>query len=211
MATRWLTVKGIVKWSKVYELDAFLGSSNWKVDFAPLNAVERKKWDDSGIQLKFRKEDDGLEYCRLRRPEKKVFNDETTFFAPPEITGAVSVQYQDENGERIRVYKKGDKVNRVGEPVEIGNGSEVLVNVCYYDTVKGKGHRLESINVLNLIEFVRGEGKAPEALDQEEHKVEAISKPEVKKEKTKVEKTLKEELNDEIPFGGEDKSNDLPW
>ena len=208
MTTRWITVKGIVKWAKVYEPDAFMGAENWKLDFAPSNAVERKKWDDTGIQLKFRKEDDGLEYTRLRRPVKKVFSDEVTFFAPPEITGAVSVQYQDENGERIRQYKKGDKVNRVGEPIEIGNGSEVLVNVCYYDTVKGKGHRLESINVLNLIEFVRGEGKAPEVLDQEEHKVEAISKPEVKKEKTK---SLKEELNDEIPFGGEKSDTDLPW
>lgn len=195
MATKWVTIKGIVRWAKVYELDAFMGSSNWKVDFAPLNAAERKKWDDTGIQLKFRKEDDGLEYCRLRRPEKKVFSDEVTFFAPPEITGAVSVQYQDENGERIRQYKKGDKVNRVGEPVEIGNGSEVLVNVCYYDTVKGKGHRLESINVLNLIEFVRSERPA-------EDKEESV-KPEVKKEKTKVakeEKSVAEDLNDDIPW-----------
>lgn len=210
MSTKWITVRGIVKWTKIYDLDVFMGGANWKVDFAPLNAQERKKWDDTGIQLKFKKEDDGYEYVRLRRPEKKFFSDEVSFFAPPEVTGAVNVQYQDENGERIRQYKKGDKVNRVGEPVEIGNGSEVLVNVCYYDTQKGKGHRLESINVLNLIEFVRGEGKAPETLDQEEHKVETIVKPEVKKEKSKEVKTLKEELNDEIPFG--DKTDDsLPW
>lgn len=195
MATKWITVRGVVRWTKVYEPDAFMGAENWKVDFAPLNAQERKKWDDTGIQLKFRKEDDGLEYTRLRRPVKKVFSDEVTFFAPPEITGAVSVQYQDENGERIRQYKKGDKVNRVGEPIEIGNGSEVLVNVCYYDTVKGKGHRLESINVLNLIEFVRSERPAE---DREES-----VKPEVKKEKAKPakeEKTASEDLNDDIPW-----------
>lgn len=195
MATKWITVRGVVRWTKVYEPDAFMGAENWKVDFAPLNAQERKKWDDTGIQLKFRKEDDGLEYTRLRRPVKKVFSDEVTFFAPPEITGAVSVQYQDENGERIRQYKKGDKVNRVGEPVEIGNGSEVLVNVCYYDTVKGKGHRLESINVLNLIEFVRSDRPA-------EDKEESV-KPEVKKEKAKPakeEKTASEDLNDDIPW-----------
>lgn len=195
MSTKWLTVRGVVRWTKVYEPDAFMGAENWKVDFAPLNAQERKKWDDTGIQLKFRKEDDGLEYTRLRRPVKKVFSDEVTFFAPPEITGAVSVQYQDENGERIRQYKKGDKVNRVGEPVEIGNGSEVLVNVCYYDTVKGKGHRLESINVLNLVEFVRGVSEKTGEQDE--------VKPEVKKEKTKVakeEKSVAEDLNDDIPW-----------
>lgn len=205
MATKWITVRGVVRWTKVYEPDAFMGAENWKVDFAPLNAQERKKWDDTGIQLKFRKEDDGLEYTRLRRPVKKVFSDEVTFFAPPEITGAVSVQYQDENGERIRQYKKGDKVNRVGEPVEIGNGSEVLVNVCYYDTVKGKGHRLESINVLNLIEFVRGvsekTGEQDEAGNDEgdrtrggQHKI---------KEKVKAvkeEKSVAEDLNDDIPW-----------
>lgn len=195
MATKWITVRGVVRWAKVYEPDAFMGAENWKVDFAPLNAQERKKWDDTGIQLKFRKEDDGLEYTRLRRPVKKVFSDEVTFFAAPEITGAVSVQYQDENGERIRQYKKGETVNRVGEPVEIGNGSEVLVNVCYYDTVKGKGHRLESINVLNLVEFVRGERPVE---DKEE-----TAKPEVKKEKEKKvedKNSVAEDLNDDIPW-----------
>lgn len=199
MATKWITVRGVVRWAKVYEPDAFMGAENWKVDFAPLNAVERKKWDDTGIQLKFRKEDDGLEYTRLRRPVKKVFSDEVTFFAPPEITGAVSVQYQDENGERLRQYKKGETMNRVGEPIEIGNGSEVLVNVCYYDTVKGKGHRLESINVLNLIEFVRG---LSEKTGEQEEVAEA--KPEVKKEKTKVvvedKNSVAKDLNDDIPW-----------
>lgn len=203
MATKWITVRGVVRWAKVYEPDAFMGAENWKVDFAPLNAVERKKWDDTGIQLKFRKEDDGLEYTRLRRPVKKVFSDEVTFFAPPEITGAVSVQYQDENGERLRQYKKGETMNRVGEPIEIGNGSEVLVNVCYYDTVKGKGHRLESINVLNLIEFVRGVSE--KTGQQEDEKVEDKSEVKVIKEKVstkavKEEKSVAEDLNDDIPW-----------
>jgi hypothetical protein len=193
MATKWVTVRGVVRWTKVYEPDAFMGAENWKVDFAPLNEYERKKWDDTGIQLKFRKEEDGLEYTRLRRPVKKVFSDEVTFFAPPEITGAVNVQYQDENGERIRQYKKGEKINRVGEPVEIGNGSEVLVNVCYYDTVKGKGHRLESINVLNLVPFVRGEQKdKPEATKTEEK--------ETKVDKTEKKSTISEDLNDKLPW-----------
>jgi hypothetical protein len=205
MATKWVTVKGIVKWAKVYEPDAFMGAENWKLDFAPSNAQERKKWDDTGIQLKFRKEDDGLEYTRLRRPVKKVFSDEVTFFAPPEITGAVSVQYQDENGERIRQYKKGDKVNRVGEPIEIGNGSEVLVNVCYYDTVKGKGHRLESINVLNLVEFVRGVSE--KTGEQEELKVEAEKQAE-ENFPTKKEKKVKEENKDSV---AKDLNDDIPW
>lgn len=205
MASRWISVKGIARWAKVYTPDAFMGAENYKIDFAPIDAVEQKKLDDSGIQLTAKKNDeDGLDYIRLRRPTKKVFSDEVTFFAPPEVSGKVTVQYQDENGDRIRQYKKGDKINRVGEPVEIGNGSTVIANICVYDTVKGKGHRLEGLTVLDLVEYKREEGNGEgERTRTGEHKV--------KTETKEVKKSLKEDLNDEIPFGGSSKDEKLPW
>ncbi|QIG73050.1 hypothetical protein EVB99_059 [Rhizobium phage RHph_N3_19] len=204
MSTKWISVKGVVKWAKVYEPDVFSGASNWKVSFCPLDATEKKKITDSGMQLSYKMdESDGLEYIRLRRPDKKLFKDEVTFFAPPEVSGKVTVQYQDENGDRIRQYKKGDKVNRVGEPVEIGNGSTVIANICVYDTVKGKGHRLEGLTVLDLVEYKREEGNGEgERTRTGEHKI--------KTETKEVKKSLKEDLNDEIPFGGSS-DDKLPW
>jgi len=192
MASKWISVKGIVKWTKVYEPDVFSGASNWKVNFSPFDALEKKKISDSGIQLEYKMDEaDGLEYIRLRRPDKKVFSDEVTFFSPPEINGKVSVQYQDENGDRIRQYKKGQKVNRVGDPVEIGNGSTVIANICVYDTVKGKGHRLEGLTVLDLVEYKREE----EQKEVKEEKPKSSEK-EVKSEK----KTISEDLNDKLPW-----------
>lgn len=202
MASKWISVKGIARWAKVYTPDAFMGAENYKIDFAPIDALEQKKLDDSGIQLTAKKNDeDGLDYIRLRRPVKKVFSDEVTFFAPPEISGKVTVQYQDENGDRLRQYKKGDKINRVGDPVEIGNGSTVIANICVYDTVKGKGHRLEGLTVLDLVEYKRDEQKEENSKELAERQVEErFGKTKIEAKVKEEKKTISEDLNDKLPW-----------
>jgi len=185
MTTKYETISGIAKWAKVYEPDTFSGSSNWKINLYFKDKAERSKFEATGVQLTIKSDTDG-DYVTFRRPVKKVFGDEVTFFAPPEIVGEVNVKYVDKDGAKVRQFKKGEDPVRVGEPVKIGNGSVILVNFCYYDTAKGKGHRLEGINVKELVAY--------------EPSVDAPKEDVTTEESVKVDKPKKAELNDQIPW-----------
>lgn len=194
MATKYQNLKVKLKWAKVYEPDAFMGAENWKVSAYPVDEKEWDKFKATGLELGIKTDADG-EYITLRRPTKKLIKDELVVFAPPEITGVVNVTYENELGERVRQYNKGDKVKLVtnGEQEIIPNGSLAIVNFSYYDTIKGKGHRLESLRILELAEYI----EAPKAEDQaKEETVVKKDEPKVKDVKTSV----KEELNDDIPW-----------
>jgi hypothetical protein len=65
----------------------------------------------------------------------------------------------------------------------IGNGSKVKVSVAVYDTVKGKGQRLESIQVLDLIEYEKGEYELPPVKEDIRSAVEFASEPVEKSDK----------------------------
>lgn len=190
MATSYVNIKAKVKWAKLYEPDSYAGQDNYKINLYPVDDAEWEKFEKTGLGLKVKDDIDGR-YFTVRRPTKKLIKDDLVIFAPPEITGKVNVKYVDENGNRVRQYNKGDKVTvtREGEPIAIGNESLVLANLSYYDTSKGKGHRLESINVLELVDFV-----PTAAPDEVEVKAEEPVKIEAKK------KDLKEELSDELPW-----------
>lgn len=154
-----------------------------------------------------------MNFITFRRPTKKVIRDEFVIFAPPEISGAITVKYVDEDGEKIRQFNKGDKkkiipVDEDGNEIKgeidwkneenrkflIPNGSLVLANFSYYDTAKGKGHRLENIRVLEVKEYEikeesKTESKEPVAEVKTEKKVKKEEKP-----------TISEDLNDKIPW-----------
>lgn len=202
MGTQYQTLKGYVKWTKVYEPDSFSGAENWKINFYPFDGSEWEKFQKTGLQLTVKEDIDG-KFVTFRRPTKKLIKDELVIFSPPEVTGKVNVKYVDEEGNKVRQYNKGDKilVTRVGEPDIIPNGSLVLLNYSYYQTVKGAGHRLEGINVLELAEYER---KETPVTPKEEAPVTPEPKSEVKTKAKKEEKidsnTVSEELNDEIPW-----------
>lgn len=186
-----MTLKGNVKWAKVYDPDVYAGASNWKVNFYPADEKEWGKYETAQLQL-VKKEDIDGKYIVFRRPTQKLIGDNLVVFSPPEITGKVSVRYVDAEGNKVRQYNKGDKVKivREGEPELIGNGSLVLVNFSYYNTAKGAGHRLEGLNILEHVEVVQdGDGRIQ---DKDDTPV----KEEIKTET----KSLKEELNDDLPW-----------
>lgn len=197
MATKYQNLKVKLKWCKVYEPDAFMGAENWKVSAYPVDEKEWDKFKATGLELGIKTDADG-EYVTLRRPTKKLIKDELVVFAPPEITGVVNVTYENELGERIRQYNKGDKVKLVtnGEQEIIPNGSLAIVNFSYYDTIKGKGHRLESLRILELAEYV----EAPKADTAKEDKSEGVKEEPKKEVKKEVKKDIKEDLNDDIPW-----------
>lgn len=191
MATQYANLKGTIKWAKLYEPDSYAGAENWTLNFYPYDGAEWEKFQKTGLQLKVKDDPDGTsgKFFKLRRPTKKLIRDDLVVFSPPEITGKVNVSYQDADGNKIRQYNKGDKVSvqRVGDPVDLGNGTLVVVNISYYDTAKGKGHRLENVTVLDLVEYKSAEPKAPVHED-------------APKEEPKTDKKSKEDLNDDIPW-----------
>jgi len=186
MATNWLNLKGTIKWAKVYEPDEAFGQKNWKINFYPANEAEWEKFNKTGLMLKVNEDTDG-KYVTFRRPTTKVIKDELVVFLPPELTGEVKVTYKNGiNGERLRQYNKGDKVEveREGDQTTLGNGTEAIVNICYYSTLKGPGHRLESLKIISLVEYGGNSG------------------PTVSEDTTEEDQpsTFTKDLDDDIPF-----------
>ena len=64
-------------------------------------------------------------------------------------------------------------MKKVGDPVLVGNGSKAQITLAVYTTQMGVGNRLESIKLLDLIEY-----KAPEPVEEKSSR----------------------DLDDEIPF-----------
>ena len=154
MATEWHNIKAKLKWVKVYEPDEYAGAKRWMVNAYPYDGKEWEKVQKSGIQTQPKEDADG-KYITLRRATTKVFKDDLVVFCPPEVTGAVEVTYVDDSGEKIRSYTKGEykgNINMKGEKQNIDNGSVAIVNFCTYDTKQGKGHRLESLKILDLVQ-----------------------------------------------------------
>ena len=151
MATETYKFTGKSKWAKVYDPEEFRGASNWKINVY-LDDAEIAKRKKAGIQSKTYSDEDGT-YVTFKRPQTKLIKGVLNEFAPPKI--------YDAEGNCVVDYKKsadGTNFERVGKPVLIGNGSVVEATVTVYDTQMGKGQRLESIKIIDLIEYEGGSG-----------------------------------------------------
>lgn len=128
MATKYVYLSGRTKWAKVRKPDEKY--QNFQV---PLYMDEKtlEVFDSLGLQLT-KKEDTEGTYVTFRRPVSKVIKNELVNFGPPKVLKPDNSEF---NGL-------------------IGNGSEVTIKVAVYDTMKGKGHRLESVRVEKLVEYV---------------------------------------------------------
>lgn len=133
---------GIAKWAKTqkpgkfgaYEVDAYLDDISWEA------------FNESGLQLKVKKDDDGASFVRFRRPEVQEIKGELVNRGAPEVKLYLGVNPETGKDE----YEPFDGA--------IGNGSEVVFKVVTYDTkTKGKGHRLEGIGIKTLVEYHPGE------------------------------------------------------
>jgi len=153
MATEIHKFTGKAKWAKVYDPEEFRGAVNWKINLY-LDKGELEKRKKAGIQSKVYEDSDGV-YVTFKRPKEKLIKGILNEFSPPKITN--------EDGEDIVSYKKsadGTKWERNGTPVLIGNGSTVEVTVAVYDTQMGKGQRLESVRIVDLIEYESGDSES---------------------------------------------------
>lgn len=201
MTTQYINLKGSVKWAKVYEPDVAFGTETYNLNFFPLDGAEWEKFQKTGLQMGVKDDPDGAgKFIKLRRPRKKTIGDDLIFFSPPEISGKVQVSYVDSEGNKKRQFLKHEgeptrvvaegSLNDKGYPVDIGNGSLVVVNVSYYDTAKGKGHRLESINVLDLVEYQKSSDGGTPPSEETKKEIKKVSKEHV----------IDETLNDDMPW-----------
>lgn len=183
--TKYLKFKGRVAWTMLYSPDDYKGNKFWKLSLYPTDEVIQKI-KDAGIQTKL-KEDDGSgsgvsgKYFQFRRDTEKKFDSGMQKFAPPSVYMGKSrepvVSYE-EDAEEEYGYK------RIGDPILIGNGSEVEVTLEIYPTGSfGKGTRLNSVRILDLIEY------NPDAGEEDEDD-----------EPTPKAMIKRAEFNDEIPF-----------
>lgn len=174
--TQYLEFEGKVAWAQVYEPDNAFGATNWKLNLFPKDDNEWARIKAAGIQKRQQENNDPSKgptgkFIQFTRPANKVIKGNMVCFTGPIITNhddAVIVDYIDaETEKRIFSYDPNDKnkVVRRGKPIAIGNGSDVKIRVAVYDTLKGKGQRLEAVKVLNLVEYVREERELPPVLE----------------------------------------------
>lgn len=182
MASKIFKIRGKCTYAMVYKPDEYKNTEFWKINLFPENDDEWAKYKKSKMQLKVR-HDDGVkstvegDYISFRRNTEKMFGQgkkkKLKTFAPPMIV--------DKDDEPIVWYEEDDDgdFERQGEVVLIGNGSLVECKVEVYDAGDyGKGHRLEAVKIIDLIEY-----NPPEDDEDEEEE-----KPEPKKEEKKAAK-----------------------
>lgn len=173
--------RGKCAWAMLYSPDEYLGREFYKINFYPSDEV-LEEMEEVGLfdgRRKIKEDDGGNSGVSGKfvqftcDTEKELKDGKVWYFHPPKVLD------RDEN--IIVDYKWVDKDKteweREGEPVLIGNGSEVEVLVEVYDAGRfGKGSRLKAVQIIDLIEYKP---------DDEDEEVE--SKPEPKKETKKEE------------------------
>lgn len=127
MATTTIYLTGTCKWAKVHKPDEKY--NKYSIDLY----VDDKNRDiivQSGSQATVKHDADG-QYVRIRRNPFSLVKGELKDWGPPTV------------------------LDHDGKPLtsNVGNGSKVTCKVVVYDTIKGKGTRLEGIRVDELVEY----------------------------------------------------------
>ena len=132
MTTTTVSLTGKISWAKLTPQNAdkkFDPAGAYVLNFYPQS---QKTWDTiqkAGLQLQTREDDMG-KFITLRRRHEQVLKGETVVFGPPPVT---------KNSEPFTGL--------------IGNGSLARVGLTTFDTRRGKGHRLNSVDILELVEY----------------------------------------------------------
>ena len=164
--SEYITIVGHVAWAKVYDPDVGFGQTKWSIDIYPDDDEQWAKFKAAGIQKTIRENTDpskGLigKYFKTDRLEHKLVGNNVVYWVGPvimDMDGNVIVDYiNKKTGKRAYSYNATEKndIERRGFPILIGNGSKVEARINVFDTIKGKGQRLESLKILELVEYER--------------------------------------------------------
>lgn len=126
-------IKGIAKWVKVFPGQEDKKYKFWGLDLY-LDESQKEAFKNWDCELTLRDstfkgytETEGYPYwIKLKRSTMKLIKDKVVNFDPPEVLGPDNTKWSG---------------------AAIGNGSEVTCKVVVYDTMKGKGVRLEAVRV----------------------------------------------------------------
>lgn len=139
--TQYIKVRGRAAWARVQKenYDDYRGSKNWKICLF-MSKDEEKKLKEAGSQVRVKYDEgekSGIEgkYYQFKRAVEKDWGRGVEPLTPVEIT------YQGQDFQEA-----------------IGNGSEVELTLEVYPTKNfGNGTRLVSVDILDLIEYVKPE------------------------------------------------------
>lgn len=172
-ANKFMKFKGLVSYCKLYEPDEYLNKKQWKVNLHP-DPETIAKIKAAGIQLKLKdsnEEKSGVpgKFFTFNRNASKEFDGVTQVFAPPTIL--------DKDGKKLVSYNiTTDGIEQIGEKVIIGNGSLVELDVLIYQTQKfGKGQRIQTVKILDLVEYVPQNYDDTEVQDEEVWEEESVT------------------------------------
>jgi len=131
MATKFYKFSGTLKWTQnLTDPDDYNGIEYYKCNLM-LDEESQARFAESGIRTKAQTDKEGDTFNVFKRPPKKKIKDEVVEFGPPEVV--------DSEGRQIAAM--------------IANGSKAEIEVVVYDTMAGKGHRLNKVVVTDLIEY----------------------------------------------------------
>jgi len=151
---------GTAKWAKTKKPDP-------KYDVYSIDLYMDKNslslYNKSGIQGKLKEDEDGI-HKSFRRPITMTRKGETVDAGPPVVT--------DVDGNKLDAY--------------IGNGSKVAIVVDVYQTKKGIGHRLEEVQVLELVEYNEVVDAHADGMDEVEDEPSEDAKPSKRKASTDI-------------------------
>lgn len=144
MTTQTYYFSGEARFAHLYKADTTFGEpGNWHISVI-LDDPSKEVYAASGMQVRpkgLKKDASAPPAVKFSRPTQKVIKDELVKFERPEV-----------------VHPDGSKVEGL-----LGNGSKVTVKVLVFDTMRGKGHRLEKVQVNEFIEY-KPEPKADAAV-----------------------------------------------
>lgn len=131
MGTKTHKFTGYVYWTKFKEPDDYLGVKRYKVTLA-LDEAGLEEYKKSGCRVNIKETEHGPTVNLSKPYDAPSWHDASKWgeWGPPQV-----------------MYK--------GEPFDelIGNESKAEVFVQVYDTRMGKGHRIESMNILELVPY----------------------------------------------------------
>jgi len=136
MATQTFYFKGKCNWAKLFKPDQKY--DYFGMDFYP-DDVEAFK--ATGTQLRPNKNEDGETFFKVKRHPSAMIKGELVNFGGPVVLDA----------------KNNDMTDAVG------NGSTVTLKLSIYDSQVGKGTRLESVRVEELVPYEGKDGPPAEA------------------------------------------------
>lgn len=130
MATQYLKFKGPCKWAKVYRPDDYQQYSICLY----LDEENKEKYLKSGMRMQLREDEDGS-FVQFKRAVSKLIKGQAVELGKPKTIDKAEKDFED----------------------LIGNGSVVEVTVDVYDSMKGKGHTLRQVKVLEHVVYERKE------------------------------------------------------